>query len=138
MAKKAGFGVLEFGSTPTVVGELRSWNVNQEAAERDTTIMGAGQQRVEPGSVSNRIEGTVYYEDPDDAGQALIRTNVGSETTQLVSLYPFGNTTGKAVLSGQAYVMRFNTSGPEGADGSVEADFLFTADAAGFTWGTVP
>ena len=138
MAKKAGFGVLEFGDTPVVIGELRSWTNTSEAAERDTTVMGAGNQRVEPGSISHRVECELYFEDPDDAGQALIRTQLGNETPQTLSLYPFGNTTGKAVLSGNAYVMTANSAGPEGADGSVEMSAAFAADDAGFTWGTVP
>lgn len=138
MAKKAGFGVIEYGDTPVVLGELRSWDSQNEAAERDTTVMGAGVQRIEPGSISYRVEAEVYFEDPDDAGQALVRTQLGNETPQALALFPFGKTTGKAQLTGNAYVMRANSSGPEGADGSVEMSVSFSADAAGLTWGTVP
>ena len=137
MAKKAGFGVVEYGDTPVVLGELRSWDTNQEAADRDTTVMGSGTARIEPGSITHTVEVELYFEDPDDAGQALLRTQLGNETPQDLGVYPFGKTTGKAALTGKAYVMRNNSSGPEGADGSVQMSVRFTSDAAGLSWGTV-
>lgn len=136
MAKKAAFGVLEFGDTPTVIGELRSWNSTAEPAEIDTTVMGSGNARSQPGAIRKGIECTLFFEDPDDAGQALIRAQLGNDAAQTVSLYPFGKTTGKAVLSGKAFVMRENSSGE--ADGAVEMEATFSADENGLTWGTVP
>ena len=135
MAKKGAFGELAFGDTPSVVGELRSWDASNEAAEIDTTVMGSGNARFQPGAIRGQIEAEVFYEDPDDAGQALIIAQLGNDTPQTVSLYPFGNTTGKAVLSGKAFVMsnRFTAN----ADGAVEMSLTLSGDENGLAWGTV-
>ena len=136
MAKKAALGVLEFGDTPTAIGELREWNTTGEPAEIDTTVMGSGNARFQPGAIRKQVECSLFFEDPDDAGQALIRAQLGNDTPQTVSVYPFGKTTGKAVLSGKAFVMRENSSGA--ADGAVEMEALFSSDENGLTWSTVP
>ena len=136
MAKKAALGVIEFGDTPVAVGELRSWNQTDEPAEIDTTVMGTGNARFQPGARRHSIEVELFFEDPDDAGQALIRAQNGVDTPQAVALFPFGKTTGKAQLTGNAFVMGANHSG--NADGAVEMTATFSGDEAGLTWGTVP
>ena len=135
MAKRGAFGVVEFGTSPTVVGELRNWNQTSEPNEIDTTVMGTGKARFIPGAIRDQVEVEIYFEDPEDAGQALIRTQNGSDTPQALALYPFGKTTGKAALTGIAYVMGANHSAS--ADGAVEMTCTFTSDENGFTWGTV-
>ena len=136
MAVRGALGVIEFGDTPTAVGEIRSWNQTAEPNEIDTTVMGTGNARFIPGAVRHQIEVELFFEDPEDAGQALIRSQNGVSTPQAVALFPFGKTTGKAQLTGNAYVMGANHS--SAADGAVEMTCTFTSDEAGFTWGTVP
>ena len=134
-AVRGAFGVVEFGDTPAAIGELRSWNQTAEPNEIDTTVMGSGNARFIPGAVRHQIECEMFFSDPADAVQVLIRSQNGSSTPQAVALYPFGKTTGKASLTGNAYVMGANHTST--ADGAVEMSCTFTSDSAGFVWGTV-
>lgn len=135
-AVRGAFGVVEFGDTPAAVGELRSWNQTAEPNEINTTVMGSGNARFIPGAVRHQVECEMFFSDPEDAVQALIRAQNGNSTAQSVALYPFGKTTGKAQLTGKAYVMGANHS--SAADGAVQMTCTFTSDTAGLTWGTVP
>ena len=137
MAKKAVLGVIEYGDTPAIVGELRGWDVAREAAEIDTTVMNAGgNARFQPGAIRGTVTMRLFFEDPDDAGQALLRGQVGSDTPQDVSVYPFGNTTGKAYITGKGFVMSESSTGE--ADGAVEVEYTVSGDESGLAWQTVP
>ena len=135
MAKKGSLGVIEFGDTPAIVGELRSWRQQSEAQEIDTTVMGTGNARFQPGAVREQIECDLFFEQAD-AGQVLILAQLANDTPQNVSLYPRGNTTGEAVFSGKAFVMNASTNAD--ADGAIEMSTTFSFDENGGTWGTVP
>lgn len=136
MAKKAAFGAVQFGDTPLLVGELRGWDTGREPSEIDTTVMGTGNARFQPGAIRSTVTIRLFFEDPDDAGQALLRTEVGSDTPQVISVYPFGITTGKAYLTGNGFVMGENATGE--ADGAVEIEYSVSGDENGLAWATAP
>ena len=135
MAKKGSLGVIEFGDTPAVVGELRSWRLPREAAEIDTTVMGTGNARFQPGAVRSQAETSVFYE-AADAGQLLARAQLANDTPQALALYPQGKTTGQPSITGNAFVMSDNLSAD--ADGAIEGEINFSFDEGGVTFGTVP
>ena len=133
MATKAALGVIEFGDTPVVVGELRAWRQASDANEIDTTVMGTPNSRFQPGSVRNGVECDLFFE-PSDAGQALILTQLANDTPQAVALYPNGKGTGLPVWNAVAYVMQANTEGA--AEGAIEMTTVFSADETGGAWTT--
>lgn len=135
MAKKASLGVIEFGDTPAAVGEVRSWRSTRAAAEVDTTIMGTGNARFQPGSIRNSVECDLFFEFAD-AGQALIRAQLANDTPQDVSLYPQGIGSGLPVLTGKAFVMNDDAEGQ--ADGAIEMSATFQFDENGSTWSAQP
>lgn len=133
MAKKASLGVIEFGDTPTAVGDLRNWRQVSAANEIDTTIMGTGNARIQPGAVRNSVECDLFFE-YSDAGQALIIAQLANDTPQTISLYPQGVGSTLPVLSGKVFVMNNDTSGQ--ADGAIEMQATFQADEDGLAWTT--
>ena len=135
MAKKGAFGVFEFGTSPAVIGELRTWNYSGEANEIDTTVMGTGNARTQPGSVAHTIDCDVFWEQAD-AGQLAVQAALGSDTPQAATLYPYGNTTGLQTLTGVFFVTSVTSTAT--ADGAVEASYSLKADENGITYGTVP
>lgn len=133
MASKAALGVIEFGDTPAVVGELRSWNAPSEANEIDTTVMGTGYSSFTPGTINARVEAAVFFA-KSDAGQALVLAQLGSDTAQDLAVFPQGKSTGLPQLTGKATVMSFSPTGA--ADGAIEMDITFAGDGADpLVWG---
>lgn len=135
MAKKGAFGEIEFGASPLAVGELRSWNYSAEANEIDTTVMGTGNSRFQPGSIRSTYEVEVFYEQ-GDAGQAALYSALGSDTPELTTLYPRGKTSGLPAWSGNFFVM--GTVQQATADGAIEASLTLTSDENGVAIGVVP
>ena len=131
MAKKAALGVIEFGDTPTAVGEVRSWEQTSEANEIDTTVMGTGNARFQPGSIRHTINAELFFEYAD-AGQALIIAQLGNDTPQDVALYPQGKGSTLPVASGKAFIMNTNTAGQ--ADGAIEMTVSMPSDENGYAW----
>ena len=136
MANKAALGVIEWGDTPVAVGSIRSWSAPSEAAEIDVTVMGTNYASFIPGTINARVECELFFESPEDAGQALILAQLGNDVPQALSLYPFGPTIGLVELTGMATVMSFSPQGS--ADGAVEMTVNFSGDgAAPLVWGTL-
>jgi len=135
MANKAAFGVIEIGSGPTVIGQLRSWRQTEEATEIDTTVMGTGKASMIPGTIRDGVECDLFFEYAD-AGQALILTNVGQEATQTISIYPRGVGSGNERWSAECYVMRRENNAA--ADGALEMTATFSTDSAGGAWSVQP
>lgn len=133
-AYKGAFGVIEIGAAPAVIGEVRGWRQANEANEIDTTVMGSGNARMQPGSMRNGIEADLFF-DWADAGQALIWTDLGGETPVAVSLYPQGNTQALPVWTANCYVMQSNVEAA--ADGAIEMTATFSTDENGGAWGVV-
>ena len=132
MANKAALGVIEWGDTPVGMGSLRSWAAPSEAAEIDVTVMGTNYASFIPGTINARVETELFFEDPADAGQALILAQLGNDVPQALALYPFGKTIGLAQLTGKATVMSFSPTGS--ADGAVEMTVNFAGDGGTPLW----
>ena len=136
MAKRAKPGVIQFGDTPAVVGELRSWSAPSEANEIDTTVMGNNYSSFLPGTIGVRVETEVFYE-AADAGQALALAQLGSDVPQDLSLFPQGVGTGLPQLTGKATVLTYSPTGA--ADGAIEMNINFVGDGADpLIWGMQP
>ena len=127
MANKGSLGTIQFGDTPTAVGEVRNWSAPGEANEIDTTVMGTGYGSFVPGTITTRLECELFFEYAD-AGQALILAQLGNDTPQDLVLFPQGAGTGLPQLTGKATVMSFSPSAA--ADGAIEMTANFAGDGA--------
>lgn len=139
MARKGAFGVLKLGTptTPAITADVRRWALTDEATEIDVTVMGStGRGAMIPGSRNESVECDLFFVD-GDAVQDYLRTNVGSETTLELELFPQGEGSGNPQWSANVYVMSFN---PEAAaDGAIEVNGAqFVTDTAGGAWTTIP
>ncbi|MFN3616027.1 MAG: hypothetical protein ACK4WC_15920 [Rubrimonas sp.] len=87
------------GAAETLVGQITSWEISEEAETTDGTSMGDGARINEP--LFNAWSGSVGgWWDKANAGQlAAIQGAVG-----LLAIYPEGRGAGKAKLSGQAVI----------------------------------
>ena len=131
MAKKGALGTLSWGDTPAVVGELRSWRYADEPAEIDTTVMGTGNARFQPGARRHQVEIEVFFEYAD-AGQALIIAQNGADTPQDIQLRPQGAGSGLPELTGKTYVLGYTTEAA--ADGAIEMTATLPSDENGLSW----
>ena len=132
MASKGALGIIEIGASPAVVGELRNWRQPMDVTEIDTTIMGTDVARFIPGKRRDSVQCDVFF-DQSDAGQALILTNMGSDTTQAVSIFPQGKGSGLPVWNADCYIMGGEVSSE--ADGAVEfTGITFSSDENGGAW----
>lgn len=132
LAKKASFGVIEVGPTPTNLVEIRRWSQPNTRAEKDFSTMGADEETLVPGRRSSRIEMGLYLADPDDPAQDLL---VDGAVDLAIIVYPFGKTQGKRSLTGVINVLDREEAG-DGDDG-VELNISATCPL-GFTAGSVP
>lgn len=114
-AKKACLGVVELGAGPTAVGELRSWDLNEDAAEVDVSTMGACDETTIGGRVTRRLEIGMYFASPDDATQALL---LAGAANMVFIIKPFGTTVGLTQIAGTVNVLTRRESGDN--DGAVE------------------
>lgn len=135
MAKKGAFGIVTFGDTPSVIGEVRSWEQTAETTEIDTTVMGSGNASMIPGAKQQAISCELFFK-PEDAGQALLLAEYGSDTPQAILLQPFGVGTGLFQWSANGYVMSTTTRAD--ADGAVEMSCTLTSDSGGGAWAAQP
>ena len=131
MAKKGSLGTIQWGDTPTAVGEVRSWRYGDEPAEIDTTVMGTGNARFQPGARRHQVEVELFFEYAD-AGQALIIAQNGSDTPQSITLRPQGAGSTLPELTGKTYVMGYTTEAA--ADGAIEMTATLPADENGLAW----
>ena len=128
MAKKAALGVIELGAAQAV-GDLRSWRYSETADEIDTTIMGSGNKRMQPGATGETIEVDCFFVD-GDAGQALAVT--GSETPVAIKLKPQGTGVGLPQMDGTFYVLSREITGE--VSGAIELTFSASSDENGAAW----
>jgi predicted secreted protein len=135
-------GIIKVGSD--IVGELRSFTIEQTQDTIETTSMQAAgssstpvSRSYKPGLSTFSISGDVYF-DGDDAGQTPLEGGLdegGLGTALVFKVYPAGvaSTDGKA-FTGSAIMTSFSVS--SSVDGAVEASFAaqgtgdLTIDAA--------
>ena len=119
-------GTIKIGST--VLGELRSYTLEQTSDTIEDTSMGDAVRTYKVGLKGSSGSASVFF-DEADAGQLLC--TVGSSIT--LNLFPEGNQTGDKFYAVDAIVTGYNVSAS--FDGMVEAEITFTGTGA-ITLGT--
>lgn len=131
MAKIHGFGgALRVGGVSgQIVGQLQSWNLDEQA--QVTAGYAMGQTWEDNETTVKRWSGSAeVYFDPTDAGQALLDAGASVD----LDFYPGGNSTGQPNRSGAAKVTGIPLSANK--DGWVSMTINFVGDGP-LTKGTV-
>lgn len=106
MAVKSGkSGVIKDGTG--IIGEVRSYTLNQTAEVVDATSFGAGTWRKSVPMFNSWTGELEAFYDPADARQSAF--TIGS--TVSIEVCPTGDTSGEPVFSGDAVVTSRNVSG---------------------------
>ena len=114
-------GTIKIGST--VLGELRSYTLEQTSDTIEDTSMGDAVRTYKVGLKGSSGSASVFF-DEADAGQLLC--TVGSSIT--LNLFPEGNTAGDKFYAVDAIVTGYNVSAS--FDGMVEAEITFQGTSA--------
>jgi len=114
-------GTIKIGST--VLGELRSYTLEQTSDTIEDTQMGDAVRTYKVGLKGSSGSASVFF-DEADAGQLLC--TVGSSIT--LNLFPEGNTAGDKFYAVDAIVTGYNVSAS--FDGMVEAEITFQGTGA--------
>jgi predicted secreted protein len=114
-------GTIKIGST--VLGELRSYTLEQTSDTIEDTSMGDSVRTYKAGLKASSGSASVFF-DEADAGQLLC--TVGSSIT--LNLFPEGNQTGDKFYAVDAIVTGYNVSAS--FDGMVEAEITFQGTGA--------
>lgn len=114
-------GQVQVGAS--VVGELRTWELTEEADRIDASVMGACVRKYEVGPVSATGTFTVFLDD-SDAGQSAmpVAGNVA------LTLWPGGAGSGKPQRAFSANVEQVAERAD--VDGLVERDYTYAATTA--------
>lgn len=123
-------GKFSAGSSPSVVGEVKSFNVTITAEAHRYGAVGKGSTNVVAGQKSANGSADLVY-DPADAGQTEILA-VGSKVD--LTLHPQGDASGKPVITFAALIESVERT--TSADGLVEASVTYSSDGD-VTEGTV-
>ena len=114
-------GVIKIGST--VLGELRSYTLEQTSDTIEDTSLGDSTRTYKAGLKGFSGSASLFF-DEADAGQLLV--TAGSAIT--INLSPEGTSAGDKFFSGDAIVTAYNVSAS--FDGMVEAEMTFTGTGA--------
>jgi predicted secreted protein len=114
-------GTIKIGST--VIGELRSYTLEQTGDTIEDTSMGDSVRTFKAGLKSSSGSASVFF-DEADAGQLLC--TVGSSIT--LNVFPEGNQSGDKFYAVDAIVTGYNVSAS--FDGMVEAEITFQGNSA--------
>ena len=114
-------GVIKIGST--VLGELRSYTLEQTSDTIEDTSLGDSTRSYKAGLKGFSGSASLFF-DEADAGQLLV--TAGSAIT--INLSPEGTSAGDKFFSGDAIVTGYNVSAS--FDGMVEAEMTFTGTGA--------
>jgi predicted secreted protein len=114
-------GVIKIGST--VLGELRSYTLEQTSDTIEDTSLGDSTRSYKAGLKGFSGSASLFF-DEADAGQLLV--TAGSAIT--INLSPEGTSAGDKFFSGDAIVTAYNVSAS--FDGMVEAEMTFTGTGA--------
>ena len=114
-------GTIKIGST--VLGELRSYTLEQTSDTIEDTSMGDSVRTYKAGLKGSSGSASVFF-DEADAGQLLC--TVGSSIT--LNLFPEGNQSGDKFYAVDAIVTGYNVSAS--FDGMVEAEITFQGTGA--------
>ena len=114
-------GTIKIGST--VLGELRSYTLEQTSDTIEDSSMGDTVRTYKAGLKASSGSASVFF-DEADAGQLLC--TVGSSIT--LNVFPEGNTAGDKFYALDAIVTGYNVSAS--FDGMVEAEITFQGNGA--------
>lgn len=114
-------GTIKIGSV--VIGELRSYTLEQTADTIEDSSMGDTSRSYKIGLKGFSGSASLFF-DEADAGQILLA--VGTEIA--IKVFPEGATTGDKFYEGDAIVTGYNVSAS--FDGMVEAETTFTGTGA--------
>ena len=114
-------GTIKIGST--VLGELRSYTLEQTSDTIEDSSMGDTVRTYKAGLKASSGSASVFF-DEADAGQLLC--TVGSSIT--LNLFPEGNASGDKFYAVDAIVTGYNVSAS--FDGMVEAEITFQGNGA--------
>ncbi len=117
-------GIVKVGGSPTVVAEVREWQIETTGETADSTAMNTAQSnggwRTHEATLK-MWEGSIscFWDETDTNGQETIDAG----TTVALKVYPEGDTTGDVFFSGNAIVT--NITRKATLEGMVEASFTF-------------
>jgi predicted secreted protein len=114
-------GTIKVGTT--VVGELRSYTLDQTADTIEDSSMGDTTRTYKAGLKAWSGSASLFF-DETDAGQLLLVLG----TSVAIKVYPEGASTGDKYYSGDAFITGSNISAS--FDGMVEAEVTFTGTGA--------
>ena len=114
-------GTIKVGTT--VVGELRSYTLDQTADTIEDSSMGDTTRTYKAGLKAWSGSASLFF-DETDAGQLLLVLG----TSVAIKVYPEGSSTGDKYYSGDAFITGSNISAS--FDGMVEAEVTFTGTGA--------
>ena len=118
MARTKGcLGRVEVGATPALVGEVRSYNVDEQAPANDASSMGSCSPVYEAGLVGSSIQLTCWF-DAADAGQVALQVGESLDIT----IQPASAGSGNPQLKVTGALITGHTVSAEVA-GIVEAQF---------------
>ena len=116
-------GTIKISGSNTVLGELRSYTLEQTSDTIEDTSLGDTSRTYKAGLKGFSGSASLFF-DEADAGQLLLV--VGTEIT--IKVFPEGASSGDKYYSGSAIVTGYNISAS--FDGMVEAETTFTGTGA--------
>jgi len=126
MANHAGKdGIVKVGASPSIVGEVREWQIETTADTTDSSSMNTLQSNggwATNVSTIKRWSGslTCWWDETDTNGQETLDAGASAD----LKVYPEGADTGDTYFSGTAIIT--NVTRQAAMDGMVEATFAFT------------
>lgn len=116
-------GTIKISGSNTVLGELRSYTLEQTSDTIEDTSLGDSSRTYKAGLKGFSGSASLFF-DEADAGQLLLV--VGTEI--IIKVFPEGASSGDKFYSGSAIVTGYNISAS--FDGMVEAETTFTGTGA--------
>ncbi len=116
-------GTIKISASNIVLGELRSYTLEQTADTIEDTSLGDSSRTYKSGLKGFSGSASLFF-DEADAGQLLLV--VGTEIT--IKVFPEGASSGDKFYEGSAIVTGYNISAS--FDGMVEAETTFTGTGA--------
>jgi len=111
-------GIVKVGDTPTVVGEVTDWTIDEKAEVIDASAIGDCNRKKDVGPLDWSGSINAHW-DAEDDGQIAI----GVGTLVVIDVYPSGEESGDTHYTGTGIITGINRSG--GFDGLVKAGFSF-------------
>ena len=109
-ASKGSKLLLTVGSTPTVLGEIRSFAIDTSLGTIDVSTLSSDWKKYLVGQAGWSGSLECFY-DPTDEAQADLVSKARAGTLCTVTVQPLGAGTGKTQLSGTCYVTAMSIAG---------------------------